>query len=304
MKKILQIVLVLCVFSVSSVLAQTDIRNFDFNNFTYEPACGSAAPETVKVVNGVFFEEKKITVVPDKKRKSDPTYYYERKYFKPYQTVFGDLNGDETDEAIVLTTCGTGGIESFTEAFVFGIKDSEVALLTRIDGGDRASGGIRKIAVESGMIKVDRSRPGADACCAEFAETTIYRFQNGALVQIGDKMTEPIYPPTRIQFSEGTSKAMLDLKLPKRGEFKRFILFGQKGQTLYVSTTSPDAVLRMFAGNAQVNLNPKPIKKTSDYKATNVLEADLKETGDFVFEVGNLALENVDLNVTINIEVR
>ena len=205
-----------------------------------------------------------------------------------------------------MTTCSNGGIESYSEGFIYGIKDGNAELLARIEGGDRALGGLRSVKIDNGIISIERSRPDftGNACCPEFAETTKYRFVDGGLSLVGDKTSFEIYPPTRIMFTAGTDQTSFDLKIPKRDEFVRFVITGQKGQTLTVSTTSKDARLRLYKGNAKLVVNPKPIKKTVAYKATEILTAELLETGDYVFEVSNLSDSNVDLNVTVSVQLK
>ncbi len=306
MKKTLQILLFTNLIFVAFTFAQTDIKKIDFKNFTYQPGCGNSQPRSLTVTNGSFFEEKLIPQVTKKKKKSPPAPVYERKYFSPYEIIYGDMNSDGIDEAIILTTCSNGGIESYSEGFVYGIKDDNPELLTRIEGGDRALGGLRNVKVEGGIISVERSRPGLEgnACCAETAETTQYRLVDGSLSQIGEKTKDEIYPPVRILFANEARQTSLNMKLPKRDEFKRFVVTGQKGQLLTLSTSSKDARLRFHKGNAKLILDPKPIKKTDDYKATNMLTAVFNETGDFVFEVGNLSDQNLDLDITISVELK
>ena len=305
MKKSLQIILFINFIFVGFTVAQSDIKEVDFKNFTFQPHCGNAQPQNMTVSKGLFYEEKQIPQVPDKKQKTPPAPVYERKYFKPYEFIYSDINGDEINEAIILTTCSSGGIESYSEAFIYGMKDGNPSMLARIEGGDRALGGLRNIKVENNIIIVERSRPGFtnEACCAESVETTRYQFTDGALTQTGEKNTYEIYAPTRLQFAEGMNKTSVNLNIPRSDEFKRFVISGQKGQKLIISTTSKDARVRLFKGNAKILLNPKPLKKLSDYIAQDILTADLKENGDYIFEVSNLSKENVDLDVTVTVEI-
>jgi hypothetical protein len=306
MQKTLQILLFINLVFIGFAFAQTDIKKVDFKNFTFQPTCGNSQTRSLTVTNGSFFEEKLIPQVPKKKQKTTPAPVYERKYFSPYEMIYGDLNGDGIDEAIVLTSCSNGGIESYSEGFVYGIKDDNPELLARIEGGDRALGGLRSVKIENGIISVERSRPGLDgnACCAETAETMQYRLLDGSLSQVGEKTIVKIYPPVRILFPGETRQTSLNIELPKRDEFKRFVVTGQKGQLITVSTNSNDARLRLFKGNVKLILDPKPVKKTDDYKATNRLVAVFNETGDMVFEVGNLSDQNMDLNIAVTVEIK
>lgn len=288
--------------------SQTDISKVDFDNFTYAPTCGTSEAQSITVVKGRYFNETLRPVIPEvkKKKNTEPAPLYDRKFFSIFQIIFGDLNGDRINVAIILTTCSNGGIESFSEGFVYGIKDGETELLSRIAGGDRALGGLRSASIKDGVISVSRSKPGAfpDACCPEIIETTDYRLLDGNLSQIGEKTSVAIYPPMKIMVTEAPSQSAFNISIPKRAKFRRFVISAQKGQTITVTTTEPDARLRLFSGVADLIVNPKPIKKNLAYIAKDVLIANTKEAGDFVFEVANLSATNADLDVTVKLEIK
>ncbi len=310
MKKFIQLFLFLNFASVGFIFAQTGIKDVDFNNFTYQPYCGNAEPQTMSVTKGLFFEEKDVTPAPApetpaKNAKPTPTpiRVIERRYFKPYATIYGDLNGDAIDEAIVLSTCSRGGIESYTEGFIYGIKDGSAGLLTRIEGGDRALGGLRSVNIENGSVVVERSRPdfSNEACCAEFVETTSYRFTDGGLSQIGEKTSVELYPATRLQFPESSDQLSFNIKINRDDKIKRFSINGRKGRTLTVTTNLPTSTVRIYKGIVTM-INPKPVRNAPELAATNTFSAKLKETGEYVFEVSNLTKEELD--ITVNVEIK
>ncbi|MEZ5425844.1 MAG: hypothetical protein R2747_06240 [Pyrinomonadaceae bacterium] len=306
MRKIIFCLIFICPPLFTEVKAQTNIRAIDFQNFTYQPLCGGTEPQNFSVKNGSFYEETLIPVQPDdnkKKKVAQPTTKYDRKFFNVFQTNFGDVTGDGNDEAILLTVCSKNGPETFTEGFIYGINDGVPELLARIPGGDRAADGIRTVSVENGTLIVERSDPGdsIEACCPEMIATSRYRFENNNLNQIGETVKREIYPPTRIQFTEGTDRTSFDLSIPKDSQINRFMISGKKGQTLRVYTTNDLAKIRLKRGLAKLETDPKPIKKLTYYTARNSLIAKLKETGDFVFEITNFS--KTDLNVTVTIEI-
>lgn len=317
MKRTLQIILFINLAFVGFTFAQTEIKDVDFNNFTYQPFCGNSEAQSVTVKNGVFFEEKVVTLpvsdVPSKDSEKTvapiPEKVVERKYFKPYETIYGDLNSDDIDEAIVLTTCSNGGVESYSEGFIYGIKDGNAEMLARIEGGDRALGGLRSVKIENGSVIVERSRPDftGNACCTEFAETMRYNFVNGELSPVGEKNSVELYPPARIQFADGESQTSINVTIERDEKFKRFIVSGKKGKTLNISTNSSLATVRLYKGTATL-LNPKPVNKNADITATDVLSAKLKKSEDYVFEVSNLSKvtesSSESLSVTINVEIK
>ncbi len=306
MKSILSISLI--ILTVGFAFAQSDIKRVDFNNFTYTASCGSSETQNFTVTKGTYFRETLLPVPPETKKKKknvEPAPRYERSFFKPFAVVYGDVNGDGTDEAVVLTTCSRGGIESFSEGFVFGIKDAKPELLTKIEGGDRALGGLRDAKISQGIISVNRSKPGAfpDACCAEYIETTNYRYENSALTQVGEKTSVEIYPPMPIQMSGSPSQSTFNVSIPFRDKFKRVLIRAEKGQVFTVSTSSPNAKIRLFSGLGEVILNPKPIKKGLDYAARDTLTAKANETGDFVIEIANLSDTKADIEATVKVEL-
>ena len=110
----------------SSTLAQADVRKVDFKNFTYKLSCGSAdkvSPVTVK--NGEFSGIKDSIADGDVKV-----------YLKITDVVFGDINGDRKDEAIVLYSCGSGASYVYIWGLIFTVKNNKPVLLTEIEGGN------------------------------------------------------------------------------------------------------------------------------------------------------------------------
>lgn len=293
MRKIILAVFVLLAFS-SLAFSQTDIRDVDFTNFTYEPYCAGPGDETrtVTVKDGMLFEQTKTE-----------DGFTNNFYFSAYEVVYGDVDGDTADEAIISTLCNTGGTGNFTEGFIYGMKDGQPALIARIEGGDRAYGGLRKVSVENGkIIKVERSAPGelGANCCPEEIETTIYRFENNSLVQIGEKTTREIYPAERVEFETGKDYKVFKLRMEADDEIKRYVFRAKKGQTLQVITSTPEARVRLHKGNAKILTENQKLFRGSD--STNEFSAKLKETGDFIFEISNFSDTVLDIFVTVKIK--
>ncbi len=296
---------------IGTISAQSDIKDVDFNNFTYQPFCGTAEPQTMTVKNGIFFSEIDVTpptidMPPAESKKTSQQSpimrVFQRRYFSLYTTIYGDINGDAIDEAIVLTTCSTGGTGSYTEGFIYGIRDGNVQLLTRIEGGDRALGGLRSVKIENNLIVVERSRPDSsgDACCTEFVETASYRFSEDRVTPVGEKTSVALYPATRLNFPEGGNQVFFNLKISRDDKIKRFIISGRRGRTLNISTNHEKSTIRLYQGDATL-LVPKPLQKGLDVRGKSNFTAKLNQTGDFIFEVSNLTTETLD--VTVNVEI-
>lgn len=293
MRKIILLVFVLLAFNSLS-FAQTDIRDVDFKNFTYEPYCAGPDDSTrsVTVKDGMLFEQ---TTTDDG--------FTNNFYFSAFEIVYGDVDGDTADEAIVLTVCNTGGTGNFSEGFIYGMKDGNPALLARIEGGDRAYGGLRKVFIENGkIIKVERSAPGelGANCCPEQIETTIYRFENGSLVQVGEKTLRDIYPAERVEFEKGKDYKIFKLRMEADDQIKRYVFRARKGQTLQVITSAPEARVRLHKGKAKILMENEKLFRGAD--STNEFSAKLRETGDFIFEISNFSDTVLDFFVTVKIK--
>ena len=261
--------------------AQVDqqIRSVDFKNFTYQPDCAGEDTKKVTVKNGEFSSEKQADG------------YVDRFYFKVMSVAYGDLNGDNSEEAVVLTVCNTGGTGNFTEGFVYTLKDGKPTLFATIPGGDRADGGLRSARVDNGQLVVDSNDPGPDggACCPQFVITTRYDVSSGKLKQVGKGDKRSLFPSQRVSFAKGTSGTTINVKIPP-DEGRRYVIGARAGQTLDVSVNTDKASVRLLDDEIQ----------TED--KTNGFTAVLPKDGDFTIEVTNY--EGAPIDVTVNIRIR
>lgn len=264
-------------FAAASVLGQTDIRKVDFQNFTYEPSCAGEDTTKVKVAGGEFSEEKKVDE------------YTERFFFKVFNIIYGDLNRDKAEEAVILSVCNTGGTGNFTEGFVFSIKRGKPALVARIPGGDRADGGLRKAWIENGLLVVESndSERSRGACCPEGTITQKVKLSGSKLLVVGQPIRKDLFPPQRIAFTKGSSGATLKLTIPAN-EGKRLIVGARAGQVLSVSIDTDKASVDLDE-DADITNN------------TNGFSAVLPKGGDFTIRVTNY--EDSAVVVTVNIKI-
>jgi len=273
-----RISILLMVFSFTlTVHAQTSIRNVDFKNFTYEPTCAPEEAKKVTIKDGSFSQEKQMEG------------YVDRFYFEVFGVAFGDLDGDKQDEAIVLGVCNTGGTGNFSEGFVYKLKSGKPVLVDRIEGGDRAYGGLKSSKVENGFLFIERYDPGEHGanCCPELILTSKYKFANNKLAQIGSPVKRDIYPTDRVSFAKGTTGTTFTTTIPA-GEGRRFVVGARAGQRLTVSTDSADAQLRLLE-DARIT------------EGINNFLAALPKTGDYTIEVRNDG--DKDLVITLNIRI-
>jgi hypothetical protein len=253
------------------------IRKVDFKNFTYEPYCAGEETEKVTVKNGEYSRETK------------EEGYTDRFYFEARDISYGDVDGDNKEDAIILSNCNTGGTGQFTEGFVYTVKTGKPTLLTRIEGGDRAYGGLRSAKMENGLLVVERNGEGESggACCPEFVVTTKYKWDGKALKESGPESKKPFYPEERVSFAKGTAKTTIKASVD---EIKRYVVGARAGQTLSVSVNSDKVTLSLDKGDADMT------------DGTNSFTAVLKTNGDYTIQLQNL--NDKPTEVTLTIEIR
>jgi hypothetical protein len=254
------------------------IRKVDFKNFTYEPFCAGEESEKVTVKNGEYSKE-------TKEKDSD---FVDHFYFNVFDITYGDVDGDNSEDAIVLSVCNTGGTGNFSEGFVFTMKNGKASLLTRIEGGDRAYGGLRSAKVESGLVVVEANDVGeaGGACCPEFVVTTKYKWDGKALKKSGTESRKELYPEERVSFPKGASKTTIKVTVD---ENKRYVLGARAGQTLNVSIDTDKASVSLIKGDADVT------------DGTNGFSARLSKNGDYTIQVQNISDKPTAVTVTIEI---
>jgi hypothetical protein len=103
-----------------------EIRRVDFRNFNYVSDCwktysNAGFNQIIHVSNGEWKHGSGSDEI----------------YFAPDKAIYGDINGDGRDEAVVRTSCGS---ESYTghhdEVFVFGVAAGSPKLLVRLSSSD------------------------------------------------------------------------------------------------------------------------------------------------------------------------
>jgi hypothetical protein len=252
------------------------IRKVDFKNFTYEPYCAGDETEKVTVKNSEFSKETK------------QEEYTDHFWFKVEPASYGDLNGDNSEEAVIVSFCNTGGTGDFSEGFVFTMKGGKPTLLSRFEGGDRAYGGLRSAKVENGLLVVDRNDVGeaGGACCPEFSVTTKYKWTGKELEKSGAEARKALYPEEPVKFAKGATKAVIKVTVD---DIKRYSLGARAGQTLTVTSDSSNVTVSLNQGEADVT------------DGTNIITAKLKESGNFVVQVQNIAEKPTPVTLTFEI---
>jgi hypothetical protein len=264
--------------SAVAVPAQNDITKIDFQNYTYQPYCAGEEPQKVTVKSGEFSDEKQVDG------------YTDRFFFKIYDTTLGDLNGDGAKEAVILSVCNTGGTGNFTEGFIYTMRSGKPVMLARIQGGDRAHGGIRSAVVVNGLLVVDSNDAGEEggACCPEYVIKSTYKLVNGKLIEQGKPVRRELYPKEPLKFAKGASSAMLKVTVQAQDR-KRFTLGARAGQVMTVKVNSEKVSVRLLE-DALVT------------EGANSFTAKLQKNGTYTIELSNY--EEVPVVVTLSVGIK
>lgn len=152
----------------------TDIRKLDFRNFRYTPEClrnEDGTRDNLTTRGGSYERGEE----------------FDKISFTVGEVAYGNLSGDAREEAVVLTTCSTGGSGSFTEGFVYSLVDGRPREIGRIESGSKAYGGIVSMRVDQGLIIVERYATDEDGphCCPRYIDTTQLRWDGGRFEPVG-----------------------------------------------------------------------------------------------------------------------
>lgn len=100
--------------------------------------------------------------------------------------VYGDLDGDGLDEAVVVTECYSGMSADYEDEHVFTMDGDHPRLLGRIDGDD---GGIDSVTIKAGALIVDRPDLPHDDEPFHYqhgrVRRTVYKWDGSRMMPIG-----------------------------------------------------------------------------------------------------------------------
>lgn len=154
----------------------TSIHKLDFRNFRYTPEClrnedGTRGSLTTR--DGSY----------------ERTEAFDRVSFSVDEVAYGELTGDTSDEAVVLTACNTGGSGTFTEGFVYSLVKGRAREIGRVASGSKAYGGIVSLRVGQGLLIVERYATDEDGphCCPRYIDTTRLRWDGRNFEQVGTR---------------------------------------------------------------------------------------------------------------------
>ena len=104
--------------------------------------------------------------------------------------VFGDVTGDEAEDAVVVLVSQPGGSGSFYDLAVVRKQDEALTNMAHIQLGDRVQ--IKNMHLENSEIVVDMLTQGPDdpMCCPTQYVSNRYIIENGELVLISTEVIE------------------------------------------------------------------------------------------------------------------
>lgn len=167
------------------------IRDVDFGNFSYRTAFGDAAnAKTVKLTKGKF---------EDGGKYDEGGQLYEL-FGKP---VFGDLNGDKTEDAVVeIKLSGAPSYRAF-EVQAYTLQNGQPKMLARIDSdrvltdyrkyyrnGDLHYAGNNSPKIQNGSVVVEALTDGSFAC-PKYTAVFAYKLTGGKFVLNGKPTRKP-----------------------------------------------------------------------------------------------------------------
>ena len=168
---------------------QSPIRQLDFKNFTYPKLpTGKCSMAKVSLVNGNY--EARAGV-----KGKRPAVDCWSVALGPI--TYGDVTGDGQEEAMVELYAELGGTEAAEDVYIYTLQGGKPVLLWKFATGDRADGGLRRIAAENGELLVELFGVGtaigkklygtedAGACCPRHFTRTRYKWVGTKFQQVG-----------------------------------------------------------------------------------------------------------------------
>lgn len=122
-----------------------DIRDVDFDNYSYT----------------ISFDDDVVVTTIDGEYADDEGYLW----LSVRDVVYGDLDDDGDEEAVVTTTFHTGGSGRFGMLNAYGIDGDSVVLRATLATGDRADGGLAYAEIADGQLIMGTFATDQGACC-------------------------------------------------------------------------------------------------------------------------------------------
>jgi hypothetical protein len=170
---------------------KSPVRQIDFKNFPYPKLpTGKCSMNEVRLINGRYDAPAEIAG----KRPAVDCWSVA---LGPI--TYGDVTGDGKEEAIVELYAEAGGTEASEDVYIYALRGGNPVLLWKFATGDRADGGLRRIATGSGELVVELFGVGTaigkklygtedvGACCPKHFTRTRYKWVGTQFQQDGSE---------------------------------------------------------------------------------------------------------------------
>lgn len=94
-----------------------------------------------------------------------------------------DLDADGVEEILALVLCQPGGSGTHDAVWAFHSVGGRLEQAGRIDGGDRANGGLARAELQGNKIAIERNAGGEAACCADKTVNEVWGYTKAGFVK-------------------------------------------------------------------------------------------------------------------------
>ena len=190
------IVLALLFAAIASPQSHTpaSIRDIDFKNFSFAWDDETATPPSDLYTPWHWLDS---IPVPRIRVAKGIHHFYLRKQGKFERgraplisvdsVIYGHLEADAGDEAVVHLNYSTGGTYNWDYVYVYQLVGDHSKPMGIMKCGSRGSGGLVRADVENGLLVLDFADPERRVgdCCSEGYIRVSYRWHNGAFIEQG-----------------------------------------------------------------------------------------------------------------------
>ena len=119
------------------------------------------------------------------------------------EIIYGDVTGDDSDEAINNLNEETEGSQGVNAVYIYTLDDQRLKLLWSFESGDRGNGGLSRIYPKDGGLVVElygkdthigenlNSSDFVGICCAKSITRTYYEWRGSRFERVGESGTLP-----------------------------------------------------------------------------------------------------------------
>lgn len=171
--------------------AEPGIRGFDFKNFEYPWLRGSGVPASWNWLDAIPRSRVRLH---SGRLTQDPTDPPHSDYLQLGSVTFGDLDGDEQDEAAVNLYYETGGTASWHYLYIFKAANGTAVPIGILKSGSRAYGGLTDVKISQGLLILDFADGDRQQgeCCSRGIIRVNYRLQGGRFIETGARQKDSI----------------------------------------------------------------------------------------------------------------